>query len=376
VILLGFMLPLWFYKSLTKREIIIFRVLWIYHLSFSIFYFFYTKTNSADAVNYWRTPKTISLEECINYPVYGFGTKTMFIINYFPSNVLELSFLTGNILYSILGFIGFIFFYKLVKSRVKEIPTLFGFSILTIIIYFPNFHFWTANAGKDTLLFFSISIILYFLQKEKLNLLYVIIGVLITGFIRPHITAIILIAYSLAFLMDKGLKKHHKILLVASVLVIFALIFDQVMSFLSLDNVSVNSVLEYSKQRVEYLSGNKTGSSVDMNSYPLPFKIFTFLYRPLFIDSPNALGLVSSLENVVLILISVKVFYRGVVGNFRNANYTIKASFYFFVIGTLMFSLTMGNLGVMLRMKNMLLPSFVLFACYLISWRQNKIPVS
>lgn len=372
----GFVLPLVFHKSLSKREIIIFRVLWIYHLCFSVFYYIFTKTNSADQVGYWRTPKSITLDQCINYPIYGAGTKTMFVLNYFPSNVMELSFLTGNIIYSILGFIGFIFFYKLVKLRVEEIPRIFGLPILTIIIFFPNFHFWTANAGKDTLLFFSIATILYFMQKEKRNLFFVAIGVVLSGFIRPHITAIILIGYSMAFLTDQGLKKHHKILLGTTVFVMLALMFQQVLSFVHLDKVSLESLQEYSKQRVEFLSSNKTGSSVDMNSYPIPLKIFTFLYRPLFFDSPNALGLVSSFENVFLLLITIKIFYKGVRSNFRKANYTIKASFYFFLLGTIMFSFTMGNLGVMLRMKNMLLPSFILIACYLISLKKKTINIS
>jgi Ca2+/Na+ antiporter len=77
------------------------------------------------------------------------------------------------------------------------------------------------------------------------------------------------------------------------------------------------------------------------------------------------------LENSLLIIFTFKMFYSSVRKVYRKSNYTIKAGFYIFIIGTCMFSLTMGNLGVMLRMKIMLMPCFTLLVCYLISMRKE-----
>src|SRR5690606_6599706 len=40
-----------------------------------------------------------------------------------------------------------------------------------------------------------------------------------------------------------------------------------------------------------------SGSGVDISSYPLPLKLFTFWFRPLFVDAPGALGIFVSFEN-------------------------------------------------------------------------------
>jgi len=67
---------------------------------------------------------------------------------------------------------------------------------------------------------------------------------------------------------------------------------------------AVEEFQDYSTAQTDRLE--KSNSGVDMQSYPLPMKLFTFWFRPLFVDSPSILGLFSSAENLVYLLLFSK----------------------------------------------------------------------
>jgi hypothetical protein len=89
--------------------------------------------------------------------------------------------------------------------------------------------------------------------------------------------------------------------------------------------------------------------------------VLTFLYRPFFFDINGIPALIASFENLLLLLLSVKVLRNSPFKSFRKSPFIIQGLIYFLIIGTLAFSQSLGNLGIMLRMRNMFLPGLIIF---------------
>jgi hypothetical protein len=106
-------------------------------------------------------------------------------------------------------------------------------------------------------------------------------------------------------------------------------------------------------------------SGVDITNYSLPMQVFTFLYRPLFFDSPGLLGIIVSFENVIYVLLSLKL-----VGNIRGwrflftGNFLSKTAFFSFLTVTIALAQIAGNLGLAMRQKSqvMILLLFVVLS--------------
>ena len=59
-----------------------------------------------------------------------------------------------------------------------------------------------------------------------------------------------------------------------------------------------------------------------------------------------------------------KLLMRKPIKTFNEAPFIIKGLMFFLAIGTFAFSMSLGNLGIMLRMRNMFLPGMLIFICY------------
>lgn len=86
----------------------------------------------------------------------------------------------------------------------------------------------------------------------------------------------------------------------------------------------VGDFTEFSDTRAESLGAS--GSGVDMSNYPLPLKLFTFWFRPLFIDAPGILGIITSVENLIYLLLFLKVLKLDFIRFIRNSPVAVKMS--------------------------------------------------
>ncbi|UII31646.1 hypothetical protein LVD17_25475 [Fulvivirga ulvae] len=110
-------------------------------------------------------------------------------------------------------------------------------------------------------------------------------------------------------------------------------------------------------QRAESLS--RATSGVDISNYSLPLKLFTFLYRPLFFDSPGILGLVVSFENVFLLFISLYFIFKGGLLYIVRGNFMVKTTFISFFTVSLALAQVSGNLGLAIRQKSQVMLLFL-----------------
>ena len=56
---------------------------------------------------------------------------------------------------------------------------------------------------------------------------------------------------------------------------------------------------------------------------------------------------------------------------FAKAPFVIKGLVFFLIVGTLAFSQSLGNVGIMIRMRNMFLPGMLIYLMWVFSYQQQ-----
>tara|TARA_B100001765_G_scaffold169425_1_gene112402 strand:- start:1413 stop:2504 length:1092 start_codon:yes stop_codon:yes gene_type:complete len=347
--------------------------LFLYHLLFSIIFHFVIVTQGGDPTNYWFKTyefRFYDFETTLDLFLNGSPTGTILLFNYLPAKILGISFFVGNIMYATISFLGFVYFYFVLRTLISPIDSLKEFKVARIpifptLLFLPNLHFWTGGISKDSLLFFCIGLFAYGMLNIKKRILPIGIAIVISLLIRPHITLFLIVAFGAGFLIDGNLKSYQKLLISLVFLIGFVSIFNYVLQFIQLENLELETLDQYTSRKSEGL-GKNSNSGIDISSYPYPLKVFTFLYRPLFFDSPNIMGILASLENLVVLVFTVLILRNRPFRWFKRSNAVIKGLVLFFFAGVATFPLILGNLGIMLRQKNMFMPMLILFGFWVI----------
>ena len=274
---IGFLFVQNFKKSLNKFEIKYLNILWVYHLIFGVYVALFIST---DARGYWFLAKEISWEFFLLNISNSKGTNFMYAIHYFPSNFLGLSYFSGTILYAFIGFIGISCFYFLATKLIPYNSSFVGLKLFPLLFFFPNLHFWSVAAGKDTLMMFAIGIFSYSLYLKRYLLL--IISLLLAYAVRPHVVLFLLIAFGFTYTYSSNVSGFKRIIFSVSLLSVGIIILPTVMDYAKIEDINVEQLSKFAENKSGLLNRSHTGSGVDITSYPFPLKVFTFLYRPFF----------------------------------------------------------------------------------------------
>lgn len=359
-----------FKSSVTLYDIRTLKKLFYYHLFFGVYFCFFVW---GDAIGYWKVSKTLELGQVISYFSESQGTYFLFAFNYFPAKVLDLSYFSGTMLYSLLGFMGIAFFYLITIKFVPYNSKYKKYNLFPLLFFMPNLHFWSCGVGKDTLQFFCIAMFFYGIIKPFKRLPLILIGIVLSYYIRPHLALFMIMTFGITYLTGAKISTFQRVLFTAVMIGLAVVILPSVLSFARVDEASVDSFEQFSNEKAGLLSRSSTSSRIDISSYPLPLKIFTFLYRPLFFDINGIPGLLASIENLFYLILTIRVFRSHPLQTFRKAPFVIKGLVYFLFIGTLVFSQSLGNLGIMIRMRNMFLPGLLVYFLWAFSYQKQLI---
>ena len=220
-------------------------------------------------------------------------------------------------------------------------------------------HYWTASLGKGSIIFWGIALTIYGMSRLNTRKFALIFGMLIVYHIRPHI--FLVMATGMIIGIFTGRQKvplYQKLIVFVGGVVAIFFLYDKIIAFSGLQGENLmESFDEISSKRAGDLS--KSGSGIDISSYPYPLKLLTFWYRPLFFDSPSLPGLMVSLENLFYIFLTFKIFDRKIFGFLSKGAAPVKASFIIFLGTSLAMCSTLSNLGLIIRQKTMIMYFFM-----------------
>ncbi len=339
------------------------RKLFFYHVLLFFAYYGYAVFNSSDSQQYYQK---IIMNFRGDTWLSFYGTSTTFIefLGYPFIKFLGFSYEAIMALFAWFGFLGFVYFYIFFKENLRFRHTLFGYDLLTLFFFLPNPHFWAASFGKGAVIFLGLGLFFFGISKVRTRWLAILIGGVIIYHVRPHIMLVVLLSSMIGFVFSsKGVSLSLRFLFIAVAAAAFFYIYQDVLSMVGLEQETMFTEGLDMSHRARELS--KATSGVDITNYSLPMQLFTFVYRPLFVDAPGALGLFVSFENVFYVLITLRLFssWAGATYLFR-ANFLAKGAFFSFLTISIALAQVSGNLGIAMRQKSqvMLLLMFVIIS--------------
>lgn len=369
IFVLGYLFIQSFKDKLSEENLNTLKKLFLFHLLFGAYFCFFVL---GDASGYWRQAKFMSYNDFIYSLVHDQGTYFIYALNYYPSNILDLSYFTGTMIYSLIGFIGLTYFYVTAVELIPNNPKFKEYYLFPLLFFLPNLHFWSCAVGKDALLFFCIAIFIYGLMQPMKRMPMIILGLLLAYFIRPYMTLFMLLGFGMAYFSGKNISVHQRILFLGVMIAIAVTILPKVMEFAKIEETSIDSFNQFSETKAAVLGRSYTDSSIDISSYPFPLKVFSFIFRPFFFDIKGLPSVLASFENLLLLILSFTVLKNKPLQTFRNAPFVIQGMIYFLIIGTFVFSNSLGNVGIMIRMRNMFLPGLIIYIFWHFSYQQSQ----
>lgn len=328
--------------------------LYWYHLFFFVVYVTYASFNASDSTGYYKNAKYVS-ENWLMY--FEPGTKFIAFIAS-PFAEIGFSYLTIMLIFSWLGYLGFVYAYLFFKESIPiDVKVFKRYNLLSVLLFLPNMHFWTVSLGKGSVIFMGLMLFTFAVHFPQKRIFTLLVGTFFVYMVRPHVILFVLVGVMIGLLTGKEkIKKGIKVFVfIASIVFLYAAS-NSILAMAQLENSQnvVDDFEQFSEQRAIGLS-EKAGSGVDLNNYPLPVKFFTFWFRPLFVDSPSILGIFSSLENLIYLLLFAKIINRSFLRFIRKAPYMVKMSAIVFLLTSFAMTFVMSNLGIIMRQKSMVM---------------------
>ena len=327
-----------------------FDILFGVHLFFTIVYLLYAYATRSDSVEYYR----ITVQTKIWSDLFQTGTFFIRFLCYPLSNILGLSYNAVMFIFSFVGFQGILLFYLAARENIPKMSVVFGgMTLLEILFILPNCHFWSASLGKGSVMIFAIGLTFYGLSRFNSRFPHLMIGAFLVYMVRSHMLLAIVIGLALGlFLSQSGIKWYVRYsLLLVSFLAVF-LLSDNV-----LENTGTESLNIFDSKKIETRAKElgKGNSGLDLANYNQGFKLFTFIYRPLFVDAPGLMGIISSFENIFILFLSFHFLINF--PSFWNVSTGFhKIAFFVFLLAAISLAQISGNLGIAIRQKSQIFP--------------------
>ncbi|MCB7480610.1 hypothetical protein [Christiangramia sediminis] len=269
------------------------------------------------------------------------------------------------VLYAWFGYIGFVYAYLFFRENIPiKINVFKNIDFLTLVLFLPNMHFWTASLGKGAPIFMGLMIFAYAINKPKARIFTLIFSSIIIYQIRPHVFLFVAIGAVLGFMTGKEkISFWKKAMVYVAMIGGLVLAQDAILGVAGLQGSDdlVSDFESFSEDRSDDLSSS--GSGVDMSSYPLPLKLFTFWFRPLFFDAPGIFGLIVSVENLIYLILFLKICRKSFFKFLKKSTIVVKMSLTVFFLSSLAMTFIMSNLGIIMRQKSMVM-YFLFFVIY------------
>lgn len=362
IFLLAF--SIWFAQRLSAQyketKVSVFNGMIAMHVAMSIVYVVYASITASDSFTYYAF-----VENNLRGPTWldFYGTSTTFIefIGYPFIKFFGFSYGAMMVLYSWFGLIGFFYFYIVLLERIRFKHLFFGYDLLTIILLLPNLHFWSSSFGKGSIIFLGFGLFFYSLNKISTRLIPMAIGAFIMYHVRPHVMFVVLMATILGFVFStRGISWSIRIFIIMLSVVVFFYIYQDVLALTGIDE---DAVFEQSTNlSVRSKDLMKANSGVDISNYSFPMKLFTFWFRPLFVDAPGIMGIIVSFENLFYLVIFSRILRWDFIAFFKQSDHVVKAAFISFFGVSAALAQVSGNLGLAMRQKSqvMILMMFVI----------------
>ncbi len=304
-------------------------------------------------------------------PFLSWGTD---FINFFTGviySVIGPSIFGGYLVYTFFSFLGSYYFYRAFRVA---FPDRNKWPYILLIFFFPSILYWPSAIGKDAPMFLCLGLFAYgaaqILQTRLRGLLPLALGFVGALWIRPHIAAISILAFALAFFLPGARKKpFHPAIYIIGLIAVGGLawyLLPQVMTFLNLKELSPNEIIAYLQQFQGFsYEGGSAFQAINLNN-PLNYLMLpiTLLFRPFPWEVYSIQALIGSIEGMLalgLVLWRIKSLGRAIVSSISSSylRYVL-----IYIVAFIIIFAAITNFGTLARERVMLYPFFFMFLSY------------
>ncbi len=290
------------------------------------------------------------------FSLFGLGS-SFFTFLIYPLVQAGLSLFVCFLLFASISYQTFLWYFNQLSHDGSKEVTIYGLPLTQLLFLLPSLHYWSGFLGKDVLVFFFLTYLLFeFKNKSRLNLLHCVVLMLLL-LLRPHVFLATFVASVIYCLTQKNISKSIKIKMSILSLTILGILVPILMFFVRMKTLTFDSISE--KIYKLNVFAMQSGSGVSLMETSYLERIWLLLFRPLFYDAKSKDQYIISVENSIVLL-----FLLFMIMHF----FTKKRSVYFenevkfaFLAGScilLMIATYIYNLGLASRMRLMFLPLF------------------
>lgn len=335
----------------TATRILFFLGLIILHFAACFAAYHYFQSNVSDATGYYY--------DRLGMVRWKFQSGTVFTVKMvqFLRAIIGGSYLDYFLLFQTFGIWGLAFLMR----TFEEIHELAGVPPTTtsyLLLLLPGLHFWTSFIGKDAPLFFAVALSVWATIRLDRRFMGFALAIGVMLLFRPHIALVAIISGAGAAFFARDTAPLAKAILLAIALAAATYIAATVESTLQIQFNNANSISDWFASQSEASKQFASGSAVLDASFPI--RLFSLLFRPLFIDAASAMALVASFENLVMLLVIgfLLINWRQLVWISRSA-FFVQFAAIFAIVLTILLAAVYYNVGLGLRQRTMIMPALL-----------------
>jgi hypothetical protein len=274
--------------------------------------------------------------------------------------------------FSWLGFIGLLCCWRAFK---RAVPSGDSKRYGILVLFLPSLLYWSSALGKDAWALFGLGICAYgvarvMTRQAYSGILYLALGLGAVVMVRPHVALTVGSGLVLAALLFKPQKKSplnpiFRVLTFAILLVLMIVLISQTEKFLGVETLNqetVNSELAAAEGRT--VEAGSSFSPVRVNTpLDLPYATTTVLFRPFPWETHNGQTLVTALESMFLIILTVRGWrrLRSIPRCLRREPYV---AYSLGITLTFVYAFSsFSNFGILARQRCQVLPFFLVLIC-------------
>lgn len=302
---------------------------------------------------------------------YGNGTEFTLMICWMHQQIAPGFFHLLKVSFAFVGFIGIIFWWKSFGLLLGERSP----KVLLAIGLFPSLLFWPSTIGKEPIILMSFGLYAYGIAcvlKSEGEKIYgyaaLTLGIFLAGWIRLWLAPILLTPILMAAFLKS--RKNSLVTTEKTAIVTATVVFIFMIGGFVLDKFSIFSVDDIGGRADEIAQswaygGSAREISINFSSWTdwisfMPMAVFSFLFRPLPGEIPNAFGLISGIENVFILAMCLFILlkYKNVYEKEVFAGSSILTAL--IILYSILYSVvSYQNVGTSVRWRSPIVPAII-----------------
>lgn len=290
------------------------------------------------------------------FSLLGLGSLFMSFLIY-PLVHLGVSMFVLFLLFATISYRVFLWYFNQMSSHYGKGLMIYGVPLTQLFFLLPSLHYWSGFLGKDALVFFFLTYLLFEVKKKaRLNLLHGIVLTLLF-LLRPHVFVAVFVAVFIYYFFQKRNSNLFKIKLSILTVMVVGLSVPIMMHFVKMKELTYSGIVEKIHEINNYAI--QSGSGINLMETSYLGRIWLLLFRPLFYDATTFYQYIVSVENgfVLFFFIRGSIYLysrrKGIVVNQDVTLALLIGISIFLMIATYIY-----NLGLASRMRLMFLPLF------------------